>query len=94
MNDVAIVGLGLIGGSLALALSKRGFVVRATDSDQQQVARANAAGLQTHSDLHAALRQRPPHALVVCTPISTIAAVSKSYQESLRGSATLFFSCR
>jgi prephenate dehydrogenase len=41
--------------------------------------------------LHAALRQRPPHALVVCTPISTIAAVSKSYQESLRGSATLFF---
>jgi prephenate dehydrogenase len=91
MNNVAIVGLGLIGGSLALALSKRGFVVRASDIDTEQVELARLAGLDVRNDLPESLRQHPPEALVICTPVSTIAAVARAYQEALSESDTPIF---
>ncbi len=50
MTRVAVVGLGLIGGSAALALGARGY-----DADQGARARARARGIQTFDTLAEAL---------------------------------------
>ena len=91
MKDVAIVGLGLIGGSLALALRRAGLRVRATDADPGQVSLAHRAGLDAHENLRASLDESLPDAIVICTPLSAIAAVFREYRRVLTGREPLFF---
>jgi prephenate dehydrogenase len=91
MRSVAIVGLGLIGGSLSLALRKHGMKVRATDADHEQVAHARRAGVDAYENLVGSLTESPPDALIICTPISAIGAVYREYRRHLAGRDTQFF---
>jgi prephenate dehydrogenase len=91
MNDVTIVGLGLIGGSLALALRQHGVIVRATDADRDSVARARRAGIDAQENLRPSLENSAPASLMICTPISAIAAVYREYHRVLTGRETRFF---
>ena len=46
-----VLGLGLIGGSIALALVNAGYDVGATDSDEARLAEAVQRGIIQHSGL-------------------------------------------
>jgi prephenate dehydrogenase len=91
MKNVAIVGLGLMGGSLALSLRRHGTAVRATDADHQQVSAARRAGIDARENLLPTLHDPFPDALVICTPVSAIAPVFREYHRHLAGQATKFF---
>ncbi len=62
-----IVGLGLIGGSVALALRDLGYTIGAVDSEQDTVDRALADGIIDHAGLPANARLT-----VVATPVDSI----------------------
>ena len=90
MKKVAIIGLGLIGGSLALALRKQGKLVLATDADREQVALAQRTGMDARDNLSASIAEEAPDVVVICTPISAIAAVYREYRRQLAGGDTVF----
>jgi prephenate dehydrogenase len=72
-NQIAIVGLGLIGGSWGLALKERGHAARRVGCDKPEVlGRALAAGAvdEGSSDLRAALRDAD--LVIVATPVGSI----------------------
>lgn len=75
INTLAIVGVGLIGGSIALAARRRGVAARIVGIDQQPeaLARALRAGMldDAHSDLKAAAAA---DLILFCTPVDCIAA--------------------
>jgi prephenate dehydrogenase len=54
--DVAIIGLGVIGGSAALRLRERGTAVRAFTTSAQDAERASAAGIEVAVSLDEAVR--------------------------------------
>lgn len=54
MTTVGVVGLGLIGGSVALAADRAGHHVVAWDSDTESREQATAAGIAVSADLSAA----------------------------------------
>ena len=54
-NRVAVLGLGLIGGSLARDLRERGMEVTGQDVDAATVFAARAAGIDAHHDMATAL---------------------------------------
>lgn len=62
---VAILGLGLIGGSLALKLQSLGYDVRGFSRDPDTRGAANDAGIGTAESQDELLQQLPDHALVV-----------------------------
>lgn len=67
-QTAGVVGLGLIGGSAALALRDLGYVVGGVDADPSQVERALSEGIIDHAGL-------PEQALltIVATPVDAIA---------------------
>lgn len=72
-NQIAIVGLGLIGGSWGLALKERGHAARRVGCDKPEVlGRALAAGAvdEGSSDLRAAVRDAD--LVIVATPVGSI----------------------
>jgi prephenate dehydrogenase len=76
ISTLAIVGVGLIGGSIALAARRRGVAARIVGSDQQAdvLAQARREGLieEGHSDLARAVAGAD--FVVFCTPVDCIAA--------------------
>jgi cyclohexadieny/prephenate dehydrogenase len=75
INTLVIVGVGLIGGSIALAARRRGVAARIVGIDQQPetLDRALRAGMldDAHSDLKAAASA---DLILFCTPVDCIAA--------------------
>lgn len=67
---VAIIGLGLIGGSLALRLRSAGVDVRAHDTSRETLQAAAAHEITPYDDLTSMLREMPDGAIVVlATPL-------------------------
>ncbi|MFV0534259.1 MAG: prephenate dehydrogenase [Cumulibacter sp.] len=67
---VGIIGLGLIGGSLALRLRETGVTVRAHDVSTDTLQMAATHGIETYEDLDAMLRGLPASAvLFIATPL-------------------------
>jgi prephenate dehydrogenase len=64
---VAVVGLGLIGGSLALGLQRRCRQIAGVDADPKAVALARQAGVQAHRELRPALTSAD--VIVLATPV-------------------------
>jgi prephenate dehydrogenase len=79
---VGIVGLGLIGGSLARALQAAGVPVVATDPASAQEARA--AGLSVADDIAGLALQRP-RIVVLAAPLRAMRAVAGELAEALAG---------
>jgi prephenate dehydrogenase len=74
-NTLAIVGVGLIGGSIALAARRRGVAARIVGIDQQPEALAHALRNGMLDDVHADLKTAACADLVLfCTPVDGIAA--------------------
>ncbi len=75
INTLAIVGVGLIGGSIALAARRRDVAVRIVGIDQQPEALAHALRNGMLDDAHADLKAAANADLVLfCTPVDGIAA--------------------
>lgn len=79
-GPVGIVGLGLIGGSLAKALQLAGVPVVATDPASAEEARA--AGLSVVDDV-AALALHRPEIVVLAAPLRAMRAVAGELAEAL-----------
>lgn len=76
MPLVAIAGLGVIGGSLAKALSKAGVSVRGYSPLRAERERARAEGLQVEDALGAAL-VRDASVVVLAVPIDRIVSLAR-----------------
>lgn len=74
-ETVAIVGVGLIGGSIAAALKARGFrgPVLGVGRDAWRLAQARSAGLLDESLTDLATAARRSDWIIVCTPVDCIA---------------------
>jgi len=72
-----IVGLGLIGGSMALALAERGFIVSGRDHSATTTALAIERGVISGTDMDPEV-----DLVVVATPAETVAAVVREVLES------------
>ncbi|MEU4388057.1 prephenate dehydrogenase/arogenate dehydrogenase family protein [Promicromonospora sp. NPDC023805] len=81
-GPVGIVGLGLIGGSLAKALQAAGVPVVATDPASNEEARA--AGLSVVDDV-AGLALHRPEIVVLAAPLRAMRAVAGELAEALAG---------
>lgn len=81
-GPVGIVGLGLIGGSLAKALQAAGVPVVATDPASNEEARA--AGLSVVDDV-AGLALHRPEIVVLAAPLRAMRAVAGEFAEALAG---------
>jgi prephenate dehydrogenase len=86
---VAVIGLGLIGGSLALAATARGDEVVASDADPQ----AGAVGLQRHAI--ARFEPRPADAMAgaelafVCGPVAELPMLARAALETAPAGCTV-----
>ena len=72
-GTIAVVGLGLIGGSVALDARARGWPLVATDVDPVQREAATAAGIAVVDDVASAVRDAD--LVVVATPARQVARV-------------------
>ncbi len=79
-GTIAVVGLGLIGGSVALDARARGWPLVATDVDPAQRAAAAAAGIAVVDDLADAVRDAD--LVVVATPARQVAGVLRDVDEA------------
>lgn len=82
---VGIVGLGLIGGSLARTLAAGGVPVRGWDADPVTRVRAEAAGLTVAGSLED-LCAWEPTLVVLAVPLRAVAVTARSLAASLVGS--------
>jgi len=76
ISTLAIVGVGLIGGSIALAARRRGVAARIVGSDRSAdvLARAQADGLLDEAYPELASAVADADVIVFCTPVDCIAA--------------------
>nr|WP_217625156.1 prephenate dehydrogenase/arogenate dehydrogenase family protein [Bifidobacterium sp. SO4] len=74
VDTVGIVGLGLIGGSLARRLARRGIRVVAWNHRPHPYAQAEADGIYCKSTL-AELMTAEPDVLVLCNPLKAMPAI-------------------
>lgn len=82
MKDVLIVGLGLMGGSFALALKEKGMRVRAYDPDQKSLEYGLGHGLidEEAGDLKKTLKETDT--LIYCAPPSSFVPFLKEYKDA------------
>ena len=86
---VAIVGLGLIGGSLARDLAARGWRVLAADPDAGALARAREAGVVREA-LDASLAgARAADVIVLCTPLDAMGPLLRALAPHVRADAVV-----
>ncbi|WP_293353606.1 MULTISPECIES: prephenate/arogenate dehydrogenase [unclassified Microcoleus] len=69
--NIGIVGLGLIGGSIALDLRSRGFNIVGVSSRQQTCDRAQARGVVSEASIHLSL-MATADLVFICTPLGAI----------------------
>ncbi|RSX55733.1 prephenate dehydrogenase [Bifidobacterium dolichotidis] len=79
---VGIVGLGLIGGSLALRLNSEGCEVLAWNPRQHPYEHAREVGIQCFDEL-SELAQAKPDVLVLCNPLAAMPEVLDVLKTSL-----------
>ena len=87
-DSVAIVGVGLIGGSIALALRQRGLAKRVIGIGRRQSSLRRAKQCQAVTDTTTDLKRGVAQAqlIVVCTPVERIAEhVRQAAQHCLNG---------
>lgn len=82
MTSVGVIGLGLIGGSLAQALVGAGVPVIATDPSGDARAAARSAGVQVADDV-ATLCGNRPEVLVLAVPLRAMRAVAAEVAAAL-----------
>ncbi|MBO0608417.1 prephenate dehydrogenase [Myceligenerans salitolerans] len=82
MTSVGVVGLGLIGGSLARALVGAGVPVIATDPSDGARSAARSAGMQIADDV-ATLCGNRPETVVLAVPLRAMRAVAGEVAEAL-----------
>ena len=87
-RTVGIVGLGLIGGSLALRLVGRGRTVIAWNHTSRPYASARAAGVQCVDTLDA-LAAAAPDVIVLCNPLKAMPSVLDGLAGAIRPETTL-----
>jgi len=90
--SVAIVGLGVIGGSLALALTECGICVRAWSESASDRAAARASGVLV-DDAYVADRLAGMDALVLAIPLSAIASVARQLVPLVSGNCVVTHAC-
>lgn len=83
-SRVGVVGLGLIGGSLARALAAEGVGVVATDPSPRARTAARDAGLRVVDDV-AELCAQLPDLIVLAVPLQAMGAVAKTVAEAVDG---------
>lgn len=83
MRSVNVVGLGLIGGSLASALTQRGWTVHGIDVDEARVEEAKELGLIVDGSL-----DRDAVVTFVATPVSATTEAVLTVLESTTGIVT------
>lgn len=83
MRSVNVVGLGLIGGSLASALTQRGWTVHGIDVDEARVQEAKQLGLVVDGSL-----DRDAVVTFVATPVSSTTEAVLTVLESTTGIVT------
>jgi prephenate dehydrogenase len=81
--EANVIGLGLIGGSVALALSARGWRVHGDDNEPERVEAARGRGAITDDAL-----SRDATITFVATPVATIAEAVKLALETTTGLVT------
>ncbi|MFE5308314.1 prephenate dehydrogenase [Isoptericola sp. NPDC056605] len=81
---IGVVGLGLVGGSLARLLAARGADVVATDVDAGTRADARAVGLRVADDL-AGLCAADPEVVVLAVPLRAVRATAAELAPLLAG---------
>ena len=74
VDTVGIVGLGLIGGSLARRLTERGVRVVAWNHRPHPYAQAEADGIRCMRTL-AELVEAQPEVIVLCNPLKAMPAI-------------------
>lgn len=86
-HTVGIVGLGLIGGSLARRLVARGVDVIAWNHRDHPYAQAQADGIRCMTTL-AELAQAQPAIIVLCNPLKAMPAILDELKRSLNSQVT------
>lgn len=81
-GSVGVVGLGLVGGSLARLLAARGVDVVATDVAPATRAAARAAGLTVADDLAGLCAERPD-LVVLAVPLRAVHATAAALRDEL-----------
>lgn len=81
-QKIAIVGLGLIGGSLARRLADAGCEVTAWNHNDRPYATAEADGIRCMPSL-GALAEAKPDVLVLCNPLKAMPQILATLRESL-----------
>ncbi len=92
MDRIAIVGVGLIGGSLGLALKKSGvgdLEVAGYDADREALRRAKTAGAVDVAAASLADAARGAGVVVVATPISAVRDVLAALGSAVREGAVI-----
>lgn len=85
---VAVIGLGAIGGSIALALHERGVPVTASALSSDDMRAAEAHGVATASDVGAAVTRAD--IVVLAVPLDRIADVSATVVSAAPSTAAIF----
>ena len=85
-DKIALIGIGLIGGSIARDARKRGLakhIVAATRS-AETAAKANELKLADHCGTDLAAAVKDADLVIVCTPVGACGAATKAIAESLK----------
>lgn len=83
MRSANVVGLGLIGGSVAAGLVSRGWMVRGADADPGVVAEARARGLIADGELDPCAEVS-----IVAVPVSAVPGVVAETIDATKGAVT------
>ncbi len=86
VHKLCIIGTGLIGGSLALALKQNGFVGRITGGGRREQTLQDAVALGVIDDYHSDLAQAASGAdmVVICVPLGAMKAVMQAIKPALQ----------
>ena len=88
-GHVTIIGVGLVGASIALALRKVGFTgtITAADKDAAALRDAEAMGLADHYASSAAMAAKGADIVIICTPVRAMADIGRAIAPTLKPGA-------
>lgn len=91
IHRLCIVGVGLIGGSLALALRQAGYVneIVGTSRNQAHLRRAVELGVIDRFDLNVARAAAAADVVVLCVPLGAMEAVCQQLKETFASDSIL-----
>ncbi len=88
-DELAIIGIGLIGSSLARAIRKQNVARRivVADTSEEALARAEALGLGDAFTTNAAEASRAADCIILCAPVGANAAIGRAIAPVLKTGA-------